>query len=84
MNDTSSIMNDNRTDICTSELTYPHGHLYGRMIKIDISTTCKCCGQELPEDQRPKRSEYVTLRFNIDYLRRCEGLREMRRKLCIE
>ena len=84
MNDTSDMMNDNRTDICTSELADPDGHLYGRMLKMDISTTCKCCGQGLPEDQRPKIPEYVTLRFDIDYLRRCEGLRERRRKFCIE
>lgn len=73
MNDTSGMMDDNRTDICTHGWLFDSFDFYGQnIIEIDLSTKCKCCGQELPEDQRPKIPEYIVIHTNIKQLKRHE------------
>jgi hypothetical protein len=41
-----------RTDISTKELFDDSGELYE--FNFDLSTNCRCCDQELPEDKKPK------------------------------
>jgi hypothetical protein len=49
-------------------------------IKMDFSTKCKCCGQELPENQRPKNPTSFTVSINVKNEESKRRIQELNRK----